>query len=186
MNDKVNRIWIAVTLIWIGVLSLTYWNVNTMDKIKKRGEKMELSRMENQFLKYNSENISRVLNKRASFFQTVESLKFGFLSVENQQKELAANHKLGDVKIEGHLDNASQGSMPIILSVKGTYETTLPILAHLQEKFPYLPVTSVRITPHRPQNQIQFQIWMNYRHSISTAESQLSLTLPSRKEPEWG
>ncbi len=70
MKDKINKRWAVVGLIWAGVIFLTWWNVDTMDRIRSPRERIEISHTEMQFVQYNSENISSVLKKKALFWLT--------------------------------------------------------------------------------------------------------------------
>ena len=57
MKEKTNKRWIVVGLIWAVVISLTYWNTNTMDRVRSPAERIETAQNERQFLLSNSENI---------------------------------------------------------------------------------------------------------------------------------
>lgn len=172
MKYKTNKRWIIVGLIWGGVLVITCWNVNSMDRGGNPQEKGEISRAEIQFLKYNSENISRVLGKKASFHKSVESLKLGLLSVENQLHGLAVKCHLQEIRLEKQPVGASQENMLIELSFQGSLESTLKLLNIIQKDYPYLLIKQVKITPRQPENKIRFQILFNYRYRIASVESQ--------------
>ena len=173
MKEKINKRWIVVGLIWAVAIFLTCWNINTMDRLRSPEERMEVSRNERQFLLYNSENISRVLKKRALFHQPVESLKLGLLSVENQLQGLVAKYDLKEFRTECHPGKASQGSMPVRLSFQGSFERTLKLLGVLQKDYPYLLIKQVKIVPHQPEHKAGFQILFNYRYRVSSGESKI-------------
>jgi hypothetical protein len=171
MKDKINKRWIVICLIWAVVILLTFWNINTMERLKSPAERIEISRNERQFLQYNSENISRVLKKRALFQQPVESLKLGLLSVENQLQGLAAEYALKGLRTEFHPGKASEENMPFTLSFHGSFEKTLRLLDVLQKDYPYLLIKQVKIIPHQPEHNAEFQILFNYRYRDSSGES---------------
>lgn len=171
MKDKIKKRWIVVGLIWAVVIFLTCWNINTMDRVRRPGEKIEISRSERQFLQYNSENISKVLEKRALFQQPVESLKLGVLSVENQLKVLVAKYDLKEFRTECRPGKADQGSMPVMLSFQGSLDRTLKLLGIIRKDYTYLLIKQMKITPHQADHRARFQILLNYRYRISSAKS---------------
>jgi hypothetical protein len=173
MKDKTNKRWIVVGIIWAVVIFLTCRNINTMDRVRSPAERIEISRNERQFLQYNSENISRVLKKRALFHQPVESLKLGLLSVENQLQGLVAKYDLKEFRTECHPSKASQGSMPVRLSFQGSFERTLKLMGVLQKDYPYLLIKQVKITPHQLEHNAEFNILFDYRYRVSSGESRI-------------
>jgi len=198
MKDKINKRWAVVGLIWAGVIFLTWWNVDTMDRIRSPRERIEISYTEMQFVQYNSENISSVLKKTALFCQPVESLKLGCLSVENQLRSLATEYdlkefktkleslKLGCLSVENQLRSLAteydlkefktecqpgednQGSMPIKLSFQGPFKRALKLLGVLQKDYPYLLIKQVEMIPYELEDNIKFRIFCNYRYRITT------------------
>ena len=171
MKEKVKKRWVIVGVVWAVVIFLTCWNINTMDRVRGPGEKVEISRSERQFLHYNSENISKVLEKRALYQQPIESLKLGALSVENLLKVLVAKYDLKEFRTECHPGEVNQGSMPVMLSFQGSFDGALKLLGVLQKDYPYLLIRQVKITPHHPDHKAGFQILFNYRYRIFSAKS---------------
>jgi len=171
MKDKINKRWAVVGLIWAGVIFLTWWNVDTMDRIRSPRERIEISHTEMQFVQYNSENISSVLNKTALFCQPVESLKLGCLSVENQLRSLATEYDLKEFKTECQPGEDNQESMPIKLSFQGPFEMSLKLLGVLQKDYPYLLIKQVEMIPYELEDKIKFQILFSYRYKVTTTET---------------
>ena len=168
MKDKINKRWAVVGLIWAGVIFLTWWNIDTMDRIRSPRERREISNMERQFVQYHSEDISSVLKKRALFCQPIESLKLGCLSVESQLRSLATAYDLKSFKTECQPGEDNQGSMPIKLSFQGPFERALKLLGVLQKDYPYLLIKQVEMIPYELEDNIKFRILFNYRYRISS------------------
>jgi len=168
MKDKINKRWAVAGLIWAGVIFLTWWNIDTMDRIRSPRERIEISHTEMQFVQYNSENISSVLKKKALFCQTVESLKLGCLSVESQLRSLATEYDLKEFKTEYQPGEDNQGSMPIKLSFKGSFKRSMKLLGVLQKDYPYLLIKQVEMKPFELEDNIKFRILFNYRYWITT------------------
>jgi hypothetical protein len=169
VKDKINKRWVISGFIWAGVIFLTCWNISLMERIKSPAEKTEISRNEGQFLRYNSENISRVLKKKASFYQSVESLKLGILSVENQLNKLAAKYDLKGVRLETQPDEAGQEGVPVKLVFEGSFKRTLELLGVLEKDYPYLVINKMMITPYQLMNKAKFRVLFRYRYRISTS-----------------
>lgn len=168
MKDKINKRWAVVGLIWAGIIFLTWWNIDTMDRTRSPRERIDISHTEMQFVQYNSENISSVLKKRALFCQPIESLKLGSLSVENQLRSLATEYDLKEFKTECQPAEDNQGSMPIKLSFQGPFKRALKFLDVLQKDYPYLPIKQVEMIPYELEDKIKFRILINYRYRISS------------------
>lgn len=168
MKDTLNKRWAVVGLIWAGVIFLTWWNIDTMDRIKSPRERREISHLESQFVKYHSENISSVLKKRALFCQPIESLKLGCLSVENQLRSLATAYDLKAFKTECQSGEDNTGSMPVKLSFQGPFEGTLKLLGVLQKDYPYLLIKQVEMIPYDLAGNIKFRILLSYRYRIAS------------------
>ena len=168
MKDKINKRWAVVGLIWAGVIFLTWWNIDTMERIRSPRERVEISHTEMQFVQYNSENISRVLKKTALFCQPVESLKLGCLSVESQLRSLATEYDLKAIKTECQPGEDNQGSMPIKLSFEGSFKRALKLLGVLQKDYPYLLTKQVEMIPYGLEDNIKFRILFSYRYRMSS------------------
>jgi hypothetical protein len=168
MKDKISKRWVVVGLIWAGVIFLTWWNIDTMDRIKSPRERREISHLERQFVQYHSENISSVLKKRALFFQSIESLKLGCLSVENQLRSLAAAYDLNAFKTECQPGEDNTESMPVKLSFQGSSERALRLLGVLQKDHPYLLIKQVEMIPYDQAGNIKFRILFSYRYRIAS------------------
>jgi hypothetical protein len=155
----------------MGVLLLTCWNVRKIDQIRDLRERRVVLRMEEQFLTHNSENLSKVLKKAELFYQSIESLKLGLLTVEDELRALAAKHYLTNVRIDSHEGNAREGIVPVTLSLKGSIEGIVKWLGAIRRCFPYMPVTGIRIRIEQPGAQAEFQVYLNYRYRISSPGS---------------
>ena len=168
MKDKINKRWAVVGLIWAGVIFLTWWNIDTMDRIRSPRERREISNMERQFVQYHSEDISSVLKKRALFCQPIESLKLGCLSVENQLRSLAAAYDLKAFKTECQPGEDNPRNMPVKLSFQGPFERAVKLLGVLQKDYPYLLIKRVEMIPYDLTGNIKFQILFSYRYRIAS------------------
>jgi len=155
----------------MGVFLLTYWNIKTIDQIKDFKERKMILQMDEQFLNHNSENISKVLKKKELFYQPIENIKLGLLTIEDELRSLTAKYHLTDVKINSQEERASEGIIPVTLSLKGSLEGIVEWLRAIHRDFPYMPVTGIKINIKQPGVLAEFQVYLNYRYRISSKGS---------------
>ena len=171
MTDNLKNRWIIVGLIWVGVLILTYWNTGEIDLINHAKENKEVLLRDRQFMKDNSENISNMLKKGELAFQSVESVKLGLLSVKTQLLSLATNNGLTDVKMDAHPDKGDDSGIPVELSFKGSFEDAMAWLNILEQDYPYLKTTRLKILIDQSNKQNEFDLSFYYRYKSSFPEN---------------
>lgn len=167
MKDKIKVIWFALGLIWISAISLNCLNIKTMQKIKLLREGAEYSRTDDQFLKYNSEGISGISEKKESLFRTAESIKLGLLSVEDLLNALAARYDLSRIEIEGHEDQEDNGTVPISIFFKGSLNRAVQYISSLQKDYPFMPIGRIKMSVDEAVGQTEFHLTLNCRFKIS-------------------
>ena len=64
MIDRINKRWVVVGVIWAVVLSIDYWNIGEMYRIREARARKVFLTMDEQFLRAHSEEISESLKKR--------------------------------------------------------------------------------------------------------------------------
>ena len=156
--------WIIICLIWTGPLILTHWNINTIAIIMAKIEKEEIFQKDNQFWRYNSGNISKVLTKKDSLVLPIESIKLGLLSAENSLTALASKYKFNEVRVESIPGQTGDSGIPLSLYFEGPFEGILPWLKAFQNELSYLQVKHVKIMtdPFSKQAKFQFQLYFRY------------------------
>lgn len=167
MRISFNTKWVIICLLWAGSVIITCFNVSQIDKIKCAREKKEIFQADNRFWKKNFNNISSILKKNESFYQTVNSLKIGFLSVENSLKALAEKYDLSEMQIDSRPDDAKEGKMPVKLSFKGSFADAAKLLDILQKDFSYLLVNTVKIFAGH-YKQTSFEVSLFYRYKVGS------------------
>jgi len=166
-EDKLKKRWAILSVIWTIVLIFTYWNADKIDAIVRDRKVNEIFRQDENFWKYNSNNISRILENKKLLRQPVESLKIGLLSVENDLKILAAKYSLSAVKLQSYPDKAVGGKVSIEFFFMGTFDAALKCLRDVQNNYTYLPVGKIEISIDRVARQIRFKVTFNYRYELS-------------------
>jgi len=172
MKDRINKRWIVVGLIWAVALSIDYWNIGEMYRITEARERKIFLKMDEQFLKAHSQEISDSLREREAFFHSAEALNLGLLTVENELSALAAEYELTGVKVQSQPDQADDGTIPVSLSCEGSLRKMVECLEALRRDYAYVPVTKVTIVIEDRGAPAKSEISLNYRYKIVGPETQ--------------
>lgn len=166
MNDRMNKRWLVVAIIWVASLAVNYWNIGEMYRIREAREKKVFLTMDEQFLRAHSEEIAESLKKREAFFHSAEALNLGLLTVENELKALAAEYELTGVEVKSESDQDNGGRIPILLSCEGSLKRMVECLETLRRDCAYMPVTKVRIAIEGRGALARCEVRLNYRYRI--------------------
>ena len=172
MMDRINKGWIVVGLIWAVALSIDYWNIGEMYRITEARERKVFLKMDEQFLRAYSQEISESLKEREAFFHSAEALNLGLLTVENELDALAAEYELTGVNVQSWPDQANGGSIPVSLSCEGSLRKMVEWLEALRRDYAYVPVTKVTIEIEDRGAPARCEISLNYRYKIVGQETQ--------------
>ena len=172
MMDRINKRWIVVSLIWVVALSIDYWNIGEMYRISEARERKVFLKMDEQFLRAHSQEISESLKKREAFFHSAEALNLGLLTVENELGSLAAEYELTAVDVQSQPDNGNDGSIPVSLSCEGSLRKIVECLEALRRDYAYVPVTKVTVELEDRGAPARCEISLNYRYKIVDPETQ--------------
>jgi hypothetical protein len=164
MNDNLKKGWIIVCLIWACAPILTYWNIYRINIALANIEKEEVFRLDNQFWKYNSDNISKVSVKKESLILPVDSERLGLLSIENRLTDLISKYKFSGIELESMPAQTGDEGIPINLYFEGPFEGFFPWLHTLQNEHPYLQVKhlKLRTDPFSTRASFKFRIYFRY------------------------
>jgi len=166
-KNKLTRNWIAVGIIWIGVLVLTYLNSQTIQQIKSNQANIESMRMDSVFLKNNFEKITRVLTQRASLHKTIDSLPIELLSLDNMLKSRANKQGLSKFRMEPDPTTRRADQVSLKIQVTGTYRQMALWLRALENEVPYLIVTRVRMLEDSDTKGYAFRLNMDFRYNLA-------------------
>jgi hypothetical protein len=171
MRGKFKNRWIMVGLVWGGVLLVNFWNIEKIDQIREIREQREIFLRDQQFWNNNAKHISQILQRYSSFTQNVESLQLGLLRLENNLKISALSLGLKEVKFIGQPEMAGEGITPIKLSFIGPFRNASQWLDKLQKDLPCIWIQNIKVLLEPLAVQAKFQVSINYRYSLSLAES---------------
>jgi hypothetical protein len=171
MRGKFKNRWIMAGLVWTGVLMIHFWNIEKIDQLREIREQREIFLRDQQFWNNNAKNISQILQQYSSFTQHVESLKLGLLQLEEILKANALGLGLKEVKFTSQTETAGEGIVPIKLVFIGDFKDASQWLDKLQKDLPCVWVKNIKISLDPLAEQVQFQVTINYRYSLSLGES---------------
>jgi hypothetical protein len=160
-----------VGLVWAGVLMIDLWNIEKMDQIREVRAQREIFLRDQQFWNNNVKNISQILHRYSSFTQSVESLKLGLLQLENNLKASALSLGLKEVKFISQAETAGEGIVPIKLVFIGAFKDASQWLDKIQRDLPCVYIQNIKVSLEPLAEQVKFQVSINYRYTISFAES---------------
>jgi hypothetical protein len=171
MMDRTNKAWIVVGVIWVAALWMNFWNIGEMYRIREARERKVFLKMDDQFLRAHSEEISESLKKREAFFHSAEALNLGLLTVKDELGALAARYELAAVDVNSQEDNADGSSIPVVLSCEGSLRKMVECLEALRRDYGYVPVTKVMIAIEGHGTPAKCEVHLNYRYKIVGRET---------------
>ncbi len=167
MKSNLRKTWIAVGIIWAGVLLLTCWNTSVSSQIRETKKRKETFMKDNQFWMRNADIIARVLRADDAAYHQPASLQIGLLQIRDHLRELAAHHHLKNVRMERNQINTSdQGEVPVDIFLAGSLEHAMLWLNTMEKEYKYLSVIRFAVTSDGRPEQSQFHFSINYRYRI--------------------
>ena len=128
--------------------------------------------MDDIFWSTNAGNISNILAKRDSLMLPIESVRLGFLSVQNKLTELSLKHHFGEIQIESFPEQDSGNELPVKLYFQGPFNEILPWLSELKQNIPYISTKHLKITADPFSKQAKFQFLLNFKYRIYNPENE--------------
>jgi hypothetical protein len=172
MKDALKQRWMIVWVIWGTALLLTYCNQEMIENINAQRALSETRQMASAFVQKNTKDIGRLLNRKAAYRQPVESIQMGCLSLKTGLRALASAHNLMIMEFHIDTDRPASDSVPITLSMVGTYADTLSWLAAVEQDFTYASVVYLKAQRaqglHMPQFEVRIQYYFEVTETLSS------------------
>ncbi len=168
MKSKLTKYWAAVAMVWAVAVALSFWNTSQVSTILKDIELNEIHRMDDLFWQFNSGKISKVLPQRDSMILPIESLKLGYLVIEDNLRALIEQHDFEEVLLEMSPSEFNGQGVPIRVYFRGPFERILPWLEALEKTFPYLAINQMKIFTDAVNQITRYQIDLFFRYRILT------------------
>ena len=170
MNERLKNKWIAVCLIWGGVILMSVYNFYKIDQIKADIFENQILKMDRMFLKTQAEKIDRIFDEEARLYQKIESVGIGILVVENQLRKMAESYDLADMRLEARSENNGGDNLPLKLFVSGTLPDMVALLMQIKKEAPYLTANQIEWSNDIGNSKIQFHLRLSYRYIIADKE----------------
>ena len=171
MINRISKRWLVVGVIWTAVLSVNYWNIGEMYRIREAREQKVFLAMDEQFLRAHSREIAESLKKREAFFHSAEALNLGLLTMENELEAVAAKYELTGVEVKSDVNQADGSSIPVVMLCEGSLKKVVECLETLRRDCAYAPVTRVKIAVAGPGAPAKCEFRLKYRYRIVNPET---------------
>ena len=172
MNRNLKNRWITLGCIWAGIFIITLSNIKLKDSILESRKEKILLQVDKGYLLENATKINATFEQAKAFYQNIDSLKLGLLSLENELTWLAQTHDLSDVKFNSTVSQADSENIPVVLSFKGFLNGLAAMLAVIKNNYAYLSVTQITVDIDKPKKEADFRISINYRFKLPSSGSE--------------
>jgi hypothetical protein len=167
MKDPLGRRWIIVWIIWGAALLLTYCNRSMIQEINGQRALLDVRNTAATFVQKNRHEIDKILTKRAVYRQPVESVQIGCLSMKNQLRALATAHNLTVLEFNIDTGQTITDSVPVSLTLVGTYADALGWLAALERDYAHAPAVQVKVQRAQGLHMPQFEVRIRYYFELA-------------------
>ncbi len=171
-KNRITRNWIAVGVIWIGVLVLTHFNSQAVEQIKTNRAAMESMRMDGIFLKNNFKKISRVLNRRTALHKSIDSLQIELVALENMLRLRAKEQGLSNFQIIGEPINSGIDQVSLKFNATGKYREMALWLETLENEVSYLIVNQVDMQTDAGTKERAFSLSIEFRYKLASEDEE--------------
>ena len=174
MNHMLTRKWIAVAIIWAGILIITYMNTQAIGQIRHLLTSAETLEKDEAFLRANFDKITRDLELHATLNKPIDSLQIELLSLENRLKSLAEKENLIDFDMDSDAAAQQANRIPIEIYVVGDFKDIIFWLLTLEKDMTYLRITGIQMAKKMDSEAHAYSVELDFRFEISTTAAQLT------------
>jgi len=146
--------WIILGIIWVSCILITIWNSENTDKSIKLKRTYDELQKNRKFVEANLDRIEKVIEKKELFSQTIESVQFGFISLENDLQKISDNFSLSKLKLNFY------GSLMDSLSYMNT----------LEKDNPFIRINNVKAAFDKNLLLPNFELNLTYKYQVSAAQ----------------
>ena len=117
--------------------------------------------------------IEKVIEKKELFSQTIESVQFGFISLENDLQKISDNFSLSKLKIDYNKKtflNKNAASVQIKLNFYGSLMDTLSYMNTLEKDNPFIRINNVKAAFDKNLLLPNFELNLTYKYQVSAAQ----------------
>ncbi len=169
-TNKITRYWIAVGIIWLGSVVMTYFNTETIAQIRINQESVESLHMEDVFLKKNIKKISHVLNQQARIYKPIDSIQLEMLTLKDTLKLLAQQQGLTEFSLSSDTTNVERNRIHLDMQVSGSYRDLVFLLKKFENDLPPIQATGMQMIPKKDDEGYRFRVMIDFRFSLLDTE----------------
>jgi Tfp pilus assembly protein PilO len=168
MTSGLNSRWLATVLIWSAVVMVSYLNLAKIQEVRSIRENNDRLRKEMRFQHRNAAQLDRVRSIQNTRRMPVASANLGFESVRSRLYALASGMGFDRITIDGQMEQATEGRLPIRLNMKGTFEKAANFITALQS-VPYLSLKKSRVQVARTGPDAEIELNFDFGFTIAPA-----------------
>jgi len=165
--------WIIICIVWVSCILVTIWNSANADKSIKLKRTYDELYKNRKFVEANLDKIEKVIEKKEIFSQTIESIQFGFISLENDLQKISDNFSLSKLKIDYNKKaflNKNSASVQIKLNFSGSLMDALSYMNALEKDNTFIRINNVKAVFDKNLNQPNFELNLTYKYQVSAAQ----------------
>lgn len=182
MTSKLNPRWLAAILVWFAAIVVSYLNYTQIYEVAAIREKNDRLRQEMLFQFRNAAQLDQIQSVQASCYLPVASAKLGFEAVRSRLQGLAIHLGLSGVKIDGRMEQATGGPVPLHLRMQGTFEEAGNYIAALRS-IPYLTMKSSRVVVAYPKPDAEIELEFDFQFKIDPEQESEIRSLQAAADP---
>ena len=167
MSDRVKKKWLAVGLIWLGVVLTTFYNFAEVDRINALRLQKEILGMDARFVTANKDPIEAVTREKALLTHSVDSPGMGLMTLENKIDLISKDCGFSNVVVEDKIEDTESQDADISLYLSGSLTDLVRLLMKLQSEMPYTSLKHLEFDMGTSAGTPQFQLIMKYRYALT-------------------
>lgn len=174
MNHMLTRKWIAVAVIWAGVLIISYMNTRAIGQIRHHLTSAETLEKDEVFLRTNFDKITQDFERHAALNKPIDSLQIELLSLENRLKALAEKENLTNFDMESDTTARQASRIPFEIYIVGDFKDILFWLLSIEKEMTYLRITGIQMAKKLDSEVHAYTVELDFRFEISTTAVHLT------------
>ena len=174
MTHTLTRKWIAVAIIWAGVLIITFMNTQVIGQIRHHLTSVETLEKDEAFLRANFDKITRDLELHAALNKPIDSLQIELISIENRLKSLAEKEHLTEFDMDSDATAQQTNRVPIEIFIVGDFKDIIFWLLTVEKDMTYLRITGIQMAKRMDSEAYGYSVELDFWFEISTTAAQLT------------
>jgi len=174
MNHTLTRKWIAITIIWAGVLILTLMNTQTIGQIRQLLTSAEILEKDEAFLRSKFDIITQDFRQHAALSKPIDSLQIELLSLENHLQSLAQKENLTDFDMVSDVSIQHGNRIPLEINLVGDFKDLLFWLIAVEKELTYLRITDILMAKKIDSEAYAYSVKLDFRFKLAPAVEPLT------------